>query len=161
MSNKHEQTCPVAAALNVFGDRWSLIVLREAFYGSTRFKQFQENSGMAKNILTDRLTHLVKEKILKKVDIGITGKRFEYKLTEKGKALFPVVAAINVWSNEFIYGRGNEAIKLANRKSGSELKEVKILTKDGKAMTYRDSMVKVGKGADSVSQERWSSLSQG
>jgi len=72
-----------------------------------------------------------------------------------------VVAAINVWSNEFIYGRGNEAIKLANRKSGSELKEVKILTKDGKAMTYRDSMVKVGKGADSVSQERWSSLSQG
>jgi len=54
MSNKHEQTCPVAAALNVFGDRWSLIVLREAFYGSTRFKQFQENSGMAKNILTEK-----------------------------------------------------------------------------------------------------------
>lgn len=155
MSAKHQQTCPVAAALNVFGDKWSLIVLREAFYGSTRFKQFQENSGMAKNILTDRLNHLVNEKILKKVDIGITGKRFEYKLTNKGKALFPIVAAINVWANEYIYGRGKEAIMLANRNSGSELNEVKILTKDGKPMTYRDSMVKVGNGADAVSRQRW------
>lgn len=155
MANQHEQTCPVAAAVNVFGDKWSLIVLREAFYGSTRFKEFQENGGMARNILTDRLNHLVKEEILRKVDIGITGKRYAYKLTEKGKALYPIVAACNVWANKYVYGRGNETIKIANRKSGSELKEVKIFTKDGKTMTYRDSMVKVGKGADEVSKARW------
>ena len=75
MSKRHTQKCSVAGFLNVFGDGWTLLVIREALYGATRFSEFRANTGIAKNLLSDRLSKLVDEGILATEDIGERGSR--------------------------------------------------------------------------------------
>ena len=88
MANRHTQTCAIAGALNVLGDHWPLLLVREAFYGSTRFGEFQRNTGIAKTLLSDRLLFLEEEGIFRKEDVGERGTRYAYRLTEKGVALY-------------------------------------------------------------------------
>jgi DNA-binding HxlR family transcriptional regulator len=84
------QVCSVARALEVLGDRWTLLVLRDAFSRVRRFEDFQRSLGVARNVLTDRLGRLVDEGILKRVPYQERPVRFEYRLTEKGRELWPV-----------------------------------------------------------------------
>ena len=79
------QVCSVARALEVLGDRWTLLVLRDAFSRVRRFEDFQRSLGVARNVLTDRLSRLVDEGILKRVPYQERPVRFEYRLTEKGR----------------------------------------------------------------------------
>src|SRR5918912_904639 len=79
------QVCSVARALEVLGDRWTLLVLRDAFSRIRRFEDFQRSLGVARNVLTDRLSRLVDEGILKRVPYQERPVRFEYRLTEKGR----------------------------------------------------------------------------
>ncbi|MEL7372034.1 MAG: helix-turn-helix domain-containing protein, partial [Myxococcota bacterium] len=81
MGKRHTQTCPVAGFLNIFGDSWTLMIVREAFYGATRFSEFQRNTGIAKNLLSDRLSMLVEEDILQIENIGERGTRYAYRFT--------------------------------------------------------------------------------
>src|SRR3954468_15276829 len=84
------QVCSVARALEVLGDRWTLLVLRDAFRRVRRFEDFQRSLGVARNVLTDRLTRLVDEGIMRRVPYQERPVRFEYRLTEKGRELWPV-----------------------------------------------------------------------
>src|SRR4029450_13979353 len=79
--------CGIAQALEQFGDWWTLLIVRDAFFGARRFGDFETSLGIAKNILSDRLQRLVEHGIFSKTDVGESGARFEYRLTEKGEAL--------------------------------------------------------------------------
>ena len=86
--------CPSARSLDVIGDWWSLLIVRDAFDGLTRFSEFQKSLGIAKNILTERLRTLVSRGILEAVPVGDSGARMEYRLTAMGRDLFPVMVAL-------------------------------------------------------------------
>ena len=96
--------CGVAHALEEMGDWWTLLVVRDAFFGARRFSDFEKSLGISKNILTDRLQRLVANQVFEKVDVGEAGERFEYRLTEKGEALLPLLTALRDWSDEWVFG---------------------------------------------------------
>jgi len=90
--------CPIACALDLVGDRWTLLVVRDLFLGRTRFKEFLESpEGIPTNILTERLERLVEGGIAKRVPASEGGKRMAYELTEKGRALREVTLALRDW----------------------------------------------------------------
>ena len=93
------QVCSVARALEAIGDRWTMLVIRDAFVGVRRFDEFQERLGIARNVLTDRLSRLVDEGILEKHEYQERPQRFEYRLTPKGVDLFPVLVSLMKWGD--------------------------------------------------------------
>jgi DNA-binding HxlR family transcriptional regulator len=93
--------CPVAAALEAVGEWWSLLVVREAFHGTRRFDELQARLGIARNILTRRLRSLVDHGVLERRRYQEHPPRFEYALTEKGRALYPVIVALFTWGSRW------------------------------------------------------------
>lgn len=91
-------SCPVARAVDVVGDWWSLLIVRNALLGDRRFGEFERNLGVAKNILTDRLRKLVGAGVFEQVPAADGGAHREYALTAKGRALLPVVVALGEWA---------------------------------------------------------------
>ena len=90
--------CPVAFSLDVLGDRWTLLVIRDLFYGRTRFKEFAASpEGIPTNILTDRLERLLARGIIEQTPAEDGTKRLAYRLTKKGKALGPILKAMRDW----------------------------------------------------------------
>jgi DNA-binding HxlR family transcriptional regulator len=90
--------CPLAFSLDIFGDRWTLLVIRDLFYGRTRFKEFAGSpEGIPTNILTDRLERLLARGVIKQIPAEDGTKRLAYCLTKKGKALGPVLKAMRDW----------------------------------------------------------------
>ncbi|HEX7637839.1 MAG TPA: helix-turn-helix domain-containing protein, partial [Burkholderiaceae bacterium] len=100
--------CPVARPLDAIGDGWSLLIVRDAFDGLTRFGEFQKSLGAAKNILAARLRNLVEHGILETVAAGDGGPHQEYVLTDKGRALFPLLVALRQWGEDWFF-EGGEA----------------------------------------------------
>lgn len=97
--------CPVACSLDVFGDRWTLLVVRDLILGRSRFKDFAASpEGIPTNILSDRLERLVEHGIIEQVPAADGGKRLAYVLTEKGVALRPILKAIRDWALEWVPG---------------------------------------------------------
>ena len=93
--------CPIARSLDAIGDWWSLLIIREALFGSRRFGEFQKSLGLAKNILTVRLRALVDQGILKLAPASDGSAYQEYLLTPKGRGVFPILVALRQWSEEF------------------------------------------------------------
>jgi DNA-binding HxlR family transcriptional regulator len=96
------QNCSVARALEIVGERWTLLIVRDAFLGLTRFDQFQESLGIARNVLADRLARLVAEGILERVRYSERPERHEYVLTEKGRQLRVALAALRQWGDTYL-----------------------------------------------------------
>ena len=96
--------CSVGRAMEILGERWTMLIMREAFYGVRRFSDMQRNLGIARNILSTRLQALVRAGILERRRYQEEPERFEYKLTEKGLALYPAVVAIMRWGDEHLCG---------------------------------------------------------
>jgi len=88
------QRCSIARSLEVLGDRWTLLIVRDAFPGVRRFDDFQRSLDVARNILTDRLSRLVQERILERHRYQDRPERFEYRLTDKGLDLWPVTMSL-------------------------------------------------------------------
>ncbi len=94
--------CSIGRAMEILGERWTLLILRECFYGVKRFSAMQRNLGIARNILSARLQLLVRTGILERRPYQQGPQRFEYKLTAKGLALYPAVVAIMRWGDEHL-----------------------------------------------------------
>jgi DNA-binding HxlR family transcriptional regulator len=139
--------CGVGQALEAVGDWWSLMIVRDAFFGIRRFSDFAESLGVAKNILTTRLDHLVAHGIFEKVDVGSMGTRFEYQLTDKGEALLPVLIALREWSDEWVFGRGHEPILVLDRRTGKQVPKMRMRASDGRPLSRGDLRVVPGPGA--------------
>jgi DNA-binding HxlR family transcriptional regulator len=136
-----DSNCSVARALNQVGDWWSLLVVLHAMYGTRRFVDFQQELGIAKNILCDRLARLVDNGVLKKVDVGEHGSRFEYRLTEKGRDLFPVVVALLQWGNKWNPAPDDASLDLSDRTTGQPIQTVQVQNAEGEPITVRDVFV--------------------
>lgn len=143
-----EMNCGIGRALEALGDWWTLLIVRDAFFGARRFGDFERSLGISKNILTDRLQHLVEHEILEKVDVGAQGQRFEYRLTKKGEALFTVLTAMREWSDEWVFGSGKEPVLMTDRRTGKRLPKLRMLDADGKPVSRRDVKAVSGPGAD-------------
>ena len=95
--------CSIARSLEVLGEKWTLLIVREAFWGRTRFAQFRERLGVAPDVLTDRLGTLVEAGVFERRAYRADGEREreEYVLTEEGRALLPVLAAFAQWGDDY------------------------------------------------------------
>ncbi len=113
--------CNIAAALSIVGEKWTFLVLREAFNGVRRFDDMQRRTSAPRQVLSDRLARLVAEGILRKVPYQETGQRprSEYRLTEKGIELFPVIAALLAWGDKYAAWAGGPAVELTHRDCGA------------------------------------------
>ena len=102
LKREYDQVCSIARTLEVLGERWTLLVIRDVFNGNRRFDQIQENLGVARNVLSARLAWLVDEDILEKRAYQERPPRYEYFLTEKGLDLWPVMMSLLDWSDRHL-----------------------------------------------------------
>lgn len=102
---RRRSLCPIACALDLVGDRWTLLVVRDLFFGKSRFKDFVNSpEGIPTNILSARLERLVSKKIAERVPATVGGKHFAYRLTKKGESLKPILRAMRDWGLEWEEG---------------------------------------------------------
>ncbi|MGH3640431.1 MAG: winged helix-turn-helix transcriptional regulator [Mycobacterium sp.] len=124
-------TCPVARTVDVVGDKWTLLILRDAFEGLTRFTQFQRSLGVAKNILSARLTQLVEAGVLS-VQPDAGGSAYhEYVLTPRGEALFHLVVALREWGSDNAFDDDEPRSTYVDARSGGSLPRLRYETPDG------------------------------
>src|SRR3954468_10004795 len=98
--------CSVGRAMDILGERWTMLIMREAFYGVRRFSDMQRNLGIARNILSTRLQNLVRAGILERRLYQEEPERFEYRLTDAGRALYPAIITIMRWGDEHLVDDG-------------------------------------------------------
>jgi DNA-binding HxlR family transcriptional regulator len=134
--------CPIARALDVIGDWWSLLIIRDALLGRRRFGEFQKSLGLAKNILTVRLRALVDQGLLKMAPASDGSAYQEYVLTPKGRGIFPILVALRQWSEEFDPHPEEIATILVDRDSGRPVKKLELHAADGRLLGLGETMFK-------------------
>ena len=125
--------CPVARAVDVVGDRWSLLIVRDAMDGARSFTDFQQRTGIARNILADRLRKLVADGLVVQVEAP-SGKRRVYALTEAGKDLFPVIVTLRQWGERHVFEPGERHSVLVDD-HGEVVPPVVPTAADGRPLT--------------------------
>lgn len=133
-----ETTCSVARALSVVGDRWTLLILREAFLRTRRFEDFQDHLGITRHLLADRLARLVRHGILARVRYKERPARDEYRLTEKGLDLYPVVVGLTRWGDRWMAGDAGAPVELVHRACGHTMLPELTCPQCGGPVTARD-----------------------
>ena len=144
--------CNIAAALSIVGEKWKFLVLREAFNGIRRFDDMQRRTGAPRQVLSNRLSRLVADGILRKVPYQVEGQRprSEYRLTEKGIELFPVIAALLAWGDKYAAWPGGPAVELTHRDCGAPV-DLQLACGDGHVLgSARDVTPVPGPGARRV-----------
>lgn len=127
----NDEPCPVARTVDLLGDRWSLLIVRDAFDGTRRFSDFQRSLGVARNILSDRLRKLVEAGVLETRDASDGTAYQEYVLTAKGESLFPLVVALRQWGEQHLFERGERHSLLIDKRTGKPIPHMDPLAKDG------------------------------
>ena len=138
------QVCSIARTLEVVGDRWTLLVVRDVALGKRRFDRLQESLGVATNVLTDRLARLVAAGILDRVRYSERPERFEYQLTQKGRELGLALLALMQWGDRHL---SDEPPLLARRRSDGSPVSVGLVGADGQAVSAGDLELVPGPGA--------------
>jgi len=141
-----EQNCSIARTLSVIGDRWTMLVLREAFLRTRRFEDFQSHLGAPRHVLANRLQKLVECGILERVRYQERPLRFEYKLTEKGRDLHPVIIALLGWGDRWMADAAGPPIELVHRACGHPMLPVPTCPHCREPVTARDVMPRPGPG---------------
>jgi len=127
----NDEPCPVARCVDVVGDRWSLLIVRDAFDGVRRFGDLQRSLGVARNILSDRLRKLVEAGILETQSASDGTAYQEYALTAKGESLFPVIVALRQWGERHLFERGERHSALIDKRTGKPIPLMTPTAKDG------------------------------
>ena len=123
--------CPVARTLESIGERWCLMIIREAFDDVRRFSEFQKNLGLAKNILASRLKHLVDIGIFEILPASDGSAYKEYVLTEKGRSVFPIVVALRQWGERYMFEQGETYSVLLDNAHGQPLQYLDVRSAQG------------------------------
>jgi DNA-binding HxlR family transcriptional regulator len=141
------QICSIARSLELVGERWTLLVIREVFNGHRRFSEMQRSLGVARNVLTARLQTLVDEGILERRPYSERPERYEYFLTEKGLDLWPLMIALMHWGDKYEpLPEGRPTIVVHKGECGGEIDDRRICTKCGKPLTVREARAIEGPG---------------
>ncbi len=133
-----EEDCSLARALAVVGDRWTLLILREAFLGVRRFDRFHDRLGIARRILTERLAGLVADGILSRIPYQVRPERFEYRLTEKGLALYATMLSLVHWGDRFYPSESGPPVRHEHKACGHLFHSVLTCSECGKPVGARD-----------------------
>ncbi len=150
----------VGHVLDIIGEGWSLLIIREAFLGTRRFEEFQGRLGIARNILTARLKKLCANEILDRVPVKEGAKRHEYILTAKGKDMMPLLVALTQWGDKWVFGENNEPLIFLDREQGRPIARIQVCSEQGEVLRPRDIMVRAGPGATSEARERIEELNE-
>jgi DNA-binding HxlR family transcriptional regulator len=134
--------CPIARALDVIGDWWSMLIIRDALLGRRRFGEFQKSLGLARNILSARLRMLVDEGILSTVPASDGSAYQDYVLTDKGRGVFPILVALRQWSEAFDAHPDQIDTILVDREKGAPVRRLEIRARDGRLLQIGDTALK-------------------
>ena len=145
--------CSISNALELIGEWWTFLILREAFFGSRRFEDFQQHLGIARNILTTRLKKLSDGGVLERVPVKEGAKRHEYRLTPMGRDLYPVLIALTQWGDRWLHEKG-APVMFVEHETGEEIADVAIISTSGQVLDARDLILKPGPGANEETLER-------
>lgn len=141
-----ELNCSIARTLAVIGDRWTLLVLRDAFSGVRRFEHFQTNLKVTRHLLADRLKKLEREGILRRAPYGERPVRYEYRLTDKGLDLYPIIVSLLKWGDKHT-ADGDRPVELMHRNCGGPASPKLVCGTCGEELKPRDVQGRVKPGA--------------
>jgi DNA-binding HxlR family transcriptional regulator len=134
--------CPVARSVDILGDKWALLIVRNAFDGMSRFGDFLRDLGMARNILSDRLRHLVEAGVLVTVPASDGSAYQEYVLSDKGAKLFPVIVALRQWAESELFVADEPHSVLLDKRSEQPLVAMMPMTQAGTPLSWDEAFVK-------------------
>jgi DNA-binding HxlR family transcriptional regulator len=145
------QVCSIARALEVVGDRWTLLVIRDIALGHRRFDQLLAGLGVASNVLSARLSRLVTEGVLERVPYSERPARFEYQLTPKGRELAPTLLALMQWGDRHL---SDKPPRIARRRSDGAAVSVRVVAEDGSLVEPDELELVPGPGAPGADEDR-------
>ena len=141
-------SCPLPAAVELIGEKWAFLILRGALNGLKHFEEFQAGLGIARNILSDRLSKLVAGGILQREADPADGRRVIYSLTAKGEDLLPVVLALRQWGEK--WGYGSMTVVLADARDQKPVRKICVLSHDGRELKLGDLTWIEAEGAEAL-----------
>jgi DNA-binding HxlR family transcriptional regulator len=142
-----KEDCSLARSLSVLGDRWTLLILRDAFLRVRRFEEFEKSLKIARRVLAERLALLVDEGILARVPYQDNPPRYEYRLTEKGLELYPVIISLVHWGDRYYAGKKGPPLLHTHKTCGHDFRSVLTCSECGEPITAHDVVVHPGPGA--------------
>jgi len=148
-----EMNCPIAQSLELVGEWWTLLILRNAFCGMSRFDDFQQHLGIGSNILANRLRRLCEAEILTRTPAENDGRAFDYRLTEKGFSLYPVLLALTQWGEQWAGNPLGPRLQMFERSTGKPIAGLAVLSADGRLLRPDEITVQAGPGADDKTHE--------
>jgi DNA-binding HxlR family transcriptional regulator len=141
------QSCSIAGALEVVGERWSLLIVRDILLGLRRFDEIQAHLGIARNVLQTRLQRLQEHGVIERIRYQQHPPRHEYRLTEKGLDLWPTIVALMKWGDRYASPEGGPAVLIEHRGCGGAVDEHRICERCGAKLRARDAVGRPGPGA--------------
>ncbi|WP_440958965.1 winged helix-turn-helix transcriptional regulator [Oceanicaulis sp. LC35] len=150
--------CPVARAVDVIGDPWCLLVLRDAIAGVRRFSDFRDRLGVSAKILTDRLNRLVDQDVLERQETNPGKQRFEYELTAKGRELAPALIALMQWGERWTFEPGRSPVRLSVRDTGEALAPIRLETATGREVQVDDLEMSATEAAPDITKHAYAAL---
>ena len=145
--------CSVAQTLEVIGEWWTLLILRNAFHGMRTFDAFQQQLDISSSVLSSRLKKLTDAGILEKQQSSTDGRYFEYRLTESGFDIYPIIVSLMEWGEKWNPSPQGRRINLIEKATGKPVKGVAVLSAKGKPLHAREVVAVAGPGADSQAEE--------
>jgi DNA-binding HxlR family transcriptional regulator len=158
-SLKHTR-CPIARSLERVGEWWSILILRDAFIGASRFDDFQRSLGIAPNMLTRRLKTLVDSGLLEKRLYSDKPARYEYVLTQKGRDFRPVLFTLIAWGNKYFAPEG-ESVVIVDAVTGERAEPVLVDQRTGRQLQAPDFTVAAGPAATERTRRRYATTAHG
>jgi DNA-binding HxlR family transcriptional regulator len=150
-----EKNCSIARPLSFLGERWAILVLRDLILGRRRFDEIQSSLGIASNILSQRLATFVEEGLVERRRYSEHPERFEYRLTQKGLELEPVLLAILAWGDRYMAGPEGPPLEAIHDDCGHAFHMVPTCSECGEELDPRHIHSRPGPGADSEQLARW------
>ena len=142
--------CSVAQTLELIGEWWTLLILRNAFHGMRQFDAFQKQLGISTSVLSARLKKLTDAGVLSRRSSAHDARSVEYRLTEKGLELYPIMISLMQWGDKWCPNGRGRRLDLRDRKTGRRIAGVRVLSAEGEALGPRDVEVRAGPGADAI-----------
>ncbi|MEH2610580.1 winged helix-turn-helix transcriptional regulator [Bradyrhizobium sp. AZCC 1693] len=145
----------MARAMEIVGDRWSILILREAYYGVKRFDEFEYYVGIAPNILSTRLKKFVEAGVMTRVPLPEHAGRYEYVLTEKGRDFFPAYLALKKWGDDWLAEPAGPQVVFRDRAARRPIEYPELRTSGGKPLRLEDVEIVAGAGAVPFNRKRF------